>query len=55
METYSMDNIKREKEFSWSEMCYKVDPSLNAPKPIYVFDNGNKVFYSPARKVKEKR
>ena len=51
-----MDNIKkREKTFSWSEMCYKVDPNLNAPKPMYVFDNGNRVFYSQPRKVKERK
>ena len=47
-----MDNIKKEKKFSWSEMCYKADPSLSSPTPTYIFDNGNKVFYSPAKKMK---
>lgn len=55
METYSMDNIKKEKSFSWSEMCYKIDPSLSNPTPTYIFDNGNKVFYSPAKKTKVRK
>jgi len=50
-----MDNIKREKKSSWSEMCYKADPTLAAPKPMYVFDNGNRVFYSQPKKIKEKK
>ncbi|MGB1678186.1 MAG: hypothetical protein ACPHEU_09115, partial [Acidimicrobiales bacterium] len=52
LETNSMDNIKKEKKFSWSEMCNKADPYLNAPKPMYVFDNGNRVFYSQPKKAK---
>ena len=55
METNSMDNIKRERKFSWSEMCYKADPHLNQPKPMYVFDNGNRVFYSQPKKIKGKK
>ncbi len=34
-----MNNSNKEKKFSWSEMCNKADPYLNAPKPMYVFDN----------------
>ena len=41
-----------QKKFSWSEMCNKADPYLNAPKPMYVFDNGNRVFYSQPKKAK---
>jgi len=50
-----MDNIKKDKSFSWSEMCYKIDPSLSNPTPTYIFDNGNKVFYSSDKKIKEKK
>jgi|TARA_A100000172_G_scaffold77515_1_gene62015 hypothetical protein len=50
-----MENTKKEKKISWSEECYKADPSLNAPKPMYVFNNGNRIFYSTERKVKVKK
>lgn len=50
-----MNNSNKEKKISWSEECYKVDPSLNAPKPMYIFNNGNRVFYSKERKVKVKK
>tara|TARA_Y100000401_G_scaffold116432_1_gene122178 strand:+ start:42 stop:194 length:153 start_codon:yes stop_codon:yes gene_type:complete len=50
-----MNNSNKEKKISWSEECYKVDPSLNAPKPMYIFNNGNRVFYSQERKVKGKK
>ncbi len=50
-----MDNIKKDKSFSWSEMCYKADPSIGDPAPTYIFDNGNKIFYSPAKKIKGKK
>jgi|TARA_R100001530_G_scaffold65934_3_gene47201 hypothetical protein len=50
-----MSNTKKEKQLSWSEMCYKVDPSLAQPVPTYVFNNGNKVFYSPPKRIKGKK
>jgi hypothetical protein len=45
-----MNNSNKETKFSWSEMCYKIDPTLRAPEKAYVFDNGNKVFYKFRRK-----
>ena len=32
-------------EYSWSELVYRIDPELSAPEKVYVFDNGNRVFY----------
>ena len=31
--------------YEWKELCYRIDPALSAPEKVYVFDNGNKVFY----------
>jgi len=45
-----MSNTKRETQYSWSDLCYKIDPNLRAPEKAYVFDNGNKVFYKFRRK-----
>jgi len=45
-----MSEIKKETKFSWSDLCYKMDPTLRAPEKAYVFDNGNKVFYKFRKK-----
>jgi len=41
-------------EYSWSELCYKIDPALSAPEKVYVFDNGNKVFYQARKRINVK-
>jgi len=43
---------KKETEYQWSELCYKIDPELSAPEKTYVFDNGNKIFYTPRKRIK---
>ena len=37
---------KKDTEFSWSELAYKLDPSLRDPKPTYIFNDGNRIFYN---------
>ena len=54
METYSMDNVKKDATFSWSNLCYKVDPELKEPVKTYVFNNGQRVFYGLSKKEKRK-
>lgn len=49
------DIKKKDSTFSWSQECYKADPSLSYPTPTYIFDHGRKVFYSPSRKTKGKK
>jgi hypothetical protein len=53
-----MDNVMKKKdgitEYSWSELCYKIDPALSAPEKVYVFDNGNKVFYQARKRINVK-
>ena len=43
---------KKETQYNWFEMCYKIDPELSAPVKQYVFDNGNKIFYKPKKRNK---
>ena len=43
---------KKETEYQWSELCYKIDPALSDPEKTYVFDNGNKIFYTPRKRIK---
>ena len=38
-------------EWQWSEMAYRIDPELSAPERVYVFDNGNRVFYQPRKRI----
>ena len=38
-------------EYSWSELAYRIDPELSAPERVYVFDNGNRVFYQTRKRV----
>ncbi|MCH2263068.1 MAG: hypothetical protein MK386_07645 [Candidatus Thioglobus autotrophicus] len=41
-----MDKVK---QWSWSEVAYKVDPELSAPVVTYKFNNGARVFYKTKR------
>lgn len=52
-----MGDIKtKETTWSWMDECYKADPSLKYPTPTYIFDNGNRVFYTEtAAKKKQKK
>ena len=43
---------KKETTYQWSEICYKIDPQLSAPEKTYVFDNGNKIFYTPRKRTR---
>ena len=43
---------KKETQFNWSELAYKADPGLHAPVATYKFDNGNRVFYKPKKRIK---
>jgi len=43
---------KKETQFNWSELCYKIDPELSSPVKQYVFNNGNKIFYKPKKRIK---
>ena len=36
----------------WSEIAYKIDPELSAPVKQYEFDNGNRIFYKPKKRIK---
>jgi len=38
-------------EYSWSELVYRIDPELSAPEKVYVFDNGNRVFYQDRKRI----
>jgi len=38
-------------EWQWAELAYRVDPELSAPEKVYVFDNGNRVFYQPRKRI----
>jgi len=51
METYSMDNVKREKEVSWMALVQQKDPSIyTRPVATYVFNDGKTTFYKPRKK-----
>ena len=41
-------------EWQWSELAYKVDPELSAPEKEYIFDNGNRIFYKPRKRINVK-
>jgi len=41
-------------EYSWSELVYRIDPELSAPEKVYVFDNGNRVFYQARKRINVK-
>ena len=38
-------------EYSWSELAYRIDPELSTPEKVYVFDNGNRVFYQSRKRI----
>ena len=38
-------------EWQWSELAYRLDPELSAPEKVYEFDNGNRVFYQPRKRI----
>ena len=38
-------------EWQWSELAYRVDPELSAPEVTYVFNNGNRVFTKPRKRI----
>jgi len=38
-------------EWSWSELAYRIDPSLSAPERVYEFDKGNRVFYQSRKGI----
>ena len=40
--------------WQWSELAYKVDPELSAPEKEYIFNNGNRVFYKPRKRINVK-
>ncbi len=51
-----MGDLKvKERKFSWAAECYKADPSLLQPKPVYVFNKGKRVFYSNDRSKRAKQ
>jgi len=41
-------------EWQWSELAYRIDPKLSAPEKVYEFDNGNRVFYQPRKRINTK-
>ena len=41
-------------EWQWSELAYRIDPELSAPEKMYIFDNGNKVFYQARKRINVK-
>jgi len=43
---------QKETKWNWSEEAYKIDPELSAPVVTYKFDNGNRVFYKPKKRIK---
>ena len=38
-------------EWQWAELAYRIDPELSAPEKVYVFDNGNRVFYQSRKRI----
>lgn len=50
METYSMDNIKKDKEISWMSLVQHKDPSIyTAPVVTYIFNDGKRIFHKGKR------
>tara|TARA_R110002020_G_scaffold5400_1_gene22561 strand:+ start:1094 stop:1252 length:159 start_codon:yes stop_codon:yes gene_type:complete len=43
---------KKERQWNWSEEAYKIDPQLSAPTVQYIFNNGNRIFYKPKKRIK---
>ena len=41
-------------EWQWAELAYRIDPELSAPEKVYVFDNGNRVFYQARKRINVK-
>jgi hypothetical protein len=42
---------EKQREWNWSEEAYKRDPELSAPVATYIFNNGNRVFYKPKKRM----
>ena len=55
---YRCYNMAKDKDgrttWQWSELCYRIAPAISAPERVYVFDNGNKVFYKARKRVNVK-
>ena len=47
--------IKKDKEQSWLDLCYKKDPELSAPVATYIFRDGQRIFYAPNKNKKGKK
>jgi hypothetical protein len=46
---------KKDTEVSWSELAYKLDPSLRDPKPTYVFNDGKRIFYDKDKNARNRK